>query len=149
MNCVLKDVKQLENSRLCQVVWCLGKARKLDSKFFDVIEMEVAKRGVLKFTVNEKLMLIRGFIEAKKGSKEFYELLVSSFSTEDFCNLNSGTMCECAWCFHKAGIDAGAQFDALEKEILTKDKYFFNEKELALIKEIFQYVGKGRNLFGL
>lgn len=145
----LKDVKQLENSRLCQVVWCLGKARKLDSKFFDVIEMEVAQRGVLKFTVNEKLMLIRGFIEAKKGSTEFYELLVSSFSTKDFCNLNSGTMCECAWCFYKVGIDAGEQFDALEKEILTKDKYFFNEKELAFIKEIFQYVGKGRNLFGL
>lgn len=145
----IRDMKELDNGRLSQVVWCLGKARHSGSKLFDVIEAEVIKRGVSKFAVKEKLMLMRGFFEGRKGNKEFFDHLVSSFSTNDFRELNGGTICECAWCFCKANVEARAVFDALEKEILAKGKDFFNQKELSFIKHIFQEAGKGKNLFGL
>ena len=146
----LRDVEHFDSGRLCQVAWSLGRAGKSDSKLFDTIEAQVLQRGAREFSMKENCMLTRGFIEAQRGSREFYELLVSSFSTNDFSNLHRNEFSECAWCFSESGVEAGTLFDALEKEILTKDKHFFNERALAVIKESFQNVGKGsKELFEL
>ena len=146
----LRDVEHFDNGRLCQVAWSLGRVGKSDSKLFDTIEAQVLRRGTREFSMKENCMLMRGFIEAQRGSGGFYELLVSSFSINDFSNLHRNEFSECAWCFSESGVEAGTLFDALEKEILTKDKHFFNERALAVIKESFQNVGKGsKELFEL
>ena len=140
------DVKQFDNGDLCQVAWSLGRAGKSDSMLFDVIETELFQRGISDFTTKGKCMLMRGFIEAKRGSKEFYELLVGSFSKSDFSDLRGSEICECVWCFYKAGVEAGTMlvFDALEKEILAKGQHYFTKKQTVFIKEIFKRLGKER-----
>ena len=40
-------------------------------------------------------------------------------------------------------MEGGALFDALEYEILSKDKSYFNKKELAYIKFNFKKADKG------
>ena len=88
-------------------------------------------------------MLMRGFLEAKRGSKDFFKLLLSSFSANDFSNLTQVDICNFAWCLSKASVEAGTLFDALECEILSKDKPYFNKRELAYIKWNFKEAGKG------
>ena len=89
-------------------------------------------------------MLMRGFIQSKNGSKDFFKLLLSSFSGNDFSNLTQADICAFAWCLSKASVESGALFDALEYEILSKEKSYFNKKELAYIKFKFKEAGKGR-----
>ena len=145
-----RDVKQFGNDLLCQVAWSLGKTGKSDSKLFDVIESEVFQRGASVFTRTQKYMLMRGFLQAKRGNKEFYKPLVSSFSASDFCNLSRGTICGFTWCFSREFVEAGMLFDALEKEILNKGKNYFTQYELDFIKFSFQKAGKGsKELFEL
>ncbi|KAJ7388402.1 hypothetical protein OS493_037849 [Desmophyllum pertusum] len=138
-----RNGRQIGNTHLCQVAWSLGRAGKSDSKMFDVTEAEVFRRGVFEFSKEEKFMLMRAFLEAKRGSKEFYELLYSSFSANDLSNFSARDIHEFAWCVSEADVEAGAVFDALEKEILKKEKYHFSEKQLTSIKKSFQKVGKG------
>ena len=138
-----RDLKQLSNANLCQVVWSVGRVGWLDSKLFDVIEAEVVQRGPSEFSSKQKRTLMRGFLEAKRGSKDFFTLLLNSFSATDFSNLTHATICEFSWCLSKARVEAGTLFDALEYEILSKDKSYFNKRMLAYIKLNFKEVGKG------
>ena len=146
-----RDIEQFNNGLLRQVAWSLGRAGKSDSKMFDEIEAEVFQRGECQFACLQKFMLMRGFIEAKRGSQEFYKLLVQSFSPDDFCNLDRRQIYECVWCLSEAGVEAGTLFEALEKEVLINHGHYnFSQKELASIKKSFQKVGKGSSeLFGL
>jgi len=120
-----RDVKQFCNGHLCQVAWSLGRARKSDSKMLNVIEAEVFKRGFHKFSRVQKFMLLRGYIEAKRGSRKFYESLQSSLLTNDFSDLTARDIYDFAWCFSEAGYNTGPLFDALEKEILNKGNDIF------------------------
>lgn len=141
----LRDVKQFTKGDLCQVAWSLGRAGKSDSNLFDIIEAQVLERGTHELPAEEShlLMLMRGFIEAKRGTKRLFEFLTRSFSETGFRNLRESGICECVWCFSNAGIEAKPLFDSLEKEILNQDKYFFSDKQIAFIKESFRQVGKG------
>ena len=138
-----RDAKQFCNHHLCQAAWALGQARRWESKLFDAIETEVLQRGVQELTMKNKCMLLRGFLEAKRGSREFFDLLVSSFSANDFSNLNRVAICEVAWCLSNVVADVESLFDVLEKEILTKGKKYFRQKEISFIKYSFRKVGKG------
>ena len=145
-----RDVKQFGNGHLCQVAWSLGRARKSDSKMLNVIEAEVVKRGLHQFSRIQKFMLLRGYIEAKRGSRKFYESLQSSLLTNDFSDLTARDIYDFAWCFSEAGVNTGPLFDALEKEILNKGNGIFSNMQLASIKKSFQKVGKGtKELFKL
>ena len=139
----LRDHKQLSNANLCQVAWSLGRAGWSDSKLYNVIEAEVFQRGPSEFTAKEKRMLMRGFLEAKNGSEDFFKLLLGSFSTNDCSNLTCAAICDFAWCLSKANVEAGTLFVALECEILSKDKSYFTERELEYIKLNFKEAGKG------
>ena len=145
-----RDVEQFGNGHLCQVAWSLGRARKSDSKMLNVIETEVFKRGLHQFSRVQKFMLLRGCIEAKRGSRKFYESLQSSLLTNDFTDLTARDIYDFAWCFSEAGVNTGPLFDALEKEILNKGNGIFSNMQLASIKKSFQKVGKGtKELFKL
>ena len=145
-----RDVKQFCNGHLCQVAWSLGRARMSDSKMFNVIEAEVFQRGLHQFSRVQKFMLLRGYIEAKRGSTKFYESLQSSLLTNDFSDLTARDIYDFAWCFSEAGVNTGPLFDALEKEILNKGNIIFSNMQLSSIKKSFQKVGKGtKELFKL
>ena len=144
-----RDVKQLDNGHLCQVAWSLGRARKSDSKMFDVIEESVFQRGLHQFSKSQKFMLLRGYVEAKKGSRKLYEGLQVSFLKSCFSDLTAREIYQLAWYFSEAEIDTGPLintgqlFDALEREILAKEKLFFKKELLHGIKNGFRKVGKG------
>ena len=106
-------------------------------------QLKIAGVGPNEFTAKQKRMLMRGFIQSKNGSKDFFELLLSSFSASDFTNLTQASICDFSWCLSKAKVEAGALFDALEYEILSKGKHYFNKKQLAYIKLNFKEAGKG------
>ncbi|XP_020606980.1 uncharacterized protein LOC110045705 [Orbicella faveolata] len=145
-----RDAKQFCNGHLSQVAWSLGRARKSDSKMLNVIEAEVFKRGLHQFSRVQKFMLLRGYIEAKRGSRKFYESLQSSLLTNDFSDLTARDIYDFAWCFSEAGVNTGPLFDALEKEILNKGNDIFSNMQLSSIKKSFQKVGKGtKELFKL
>ena len=139
----LRDIKQFSNGNLCQVAWSLGRAGCSDSKLYNVIETEVFQRGPSEFTAKEKRVLMRGFLKAKNGSEEFFKLLLGSFSANDFSNLTPAAICDFTWCLSKAPVDAEALFDALECEILSKDKSYFDKRRLEYIKSNFKEAGKG------
>ena len=145
----LRDAAQLSKGDLCQVAWSLGRAGKTDSHLFDAIEGQVLQRCVhdLPSKENHMLMLMRGFIEAKRGTEALYEFLARFFSATDFGNLRESGICECAWCFAKASVEAGEVFDAIEREIFNRSKYLFSEHQIAFMKEIFRKVGKGSKEF--
>lgn len=146
----LRNVKQIGTTQLCQVVWCLAMTGKSNSQLFDVVLTDVLQHGVWNFSKEEKFFLIRGFTEARRGSKEFYEHLCSSFSYKDFSKFCARDIVEFAWCFSEAGVEAGTAFNSLEKEVLNKGKGYFSEKQLTSIKNSFQHVGKGtKQLFEL
>ena len=146
----LRNVKQVGITQLCQVAWSLGRIGKTSSQLFDVIEAEVFQRGLRKFSTEEKFLLMRGFIEAGRGSKKFYKFLFSSFSEKDFSSFSAKDLFEFAWCFSEAGVEQGTVFDALEKEILNKEKECFSQTQVMSIKKSFQKVGKGsKELFNL
>lgn len=146
----LRNVKQIGATQLCQVVWCLAMTGKSSSQLFDVVLADVLQHGVWNFSKEEKFVLIRGFTEARRGSKKFYEHLCSSFSYKDFSKFCARDIVEFAWCFSEAGIEAGTAFISLEKEVLNKEKGYFSEKQLTSIKKSFQHVGKGsKQLFEL
>ena len=148
----LRDILQFTGGDLCQIAWSLGKAGKSDSKLFDIIESQIFQRGVRELPLKEShlLMLMRGFIEAKRGSTRLFEFLTHFFTETDFRCFRESEICECIWCFSEAGFKSGALFDSLEKEILNRDKYFFSGRQIAFIKEGFQRVGRGsRELFAM
>ena len=68
-----------------------------------------------------------------------------------FSDLSATNIYELAWCFsvteNDTGplINTGQLFDTLEREILTKGKIFFKQKQLNCIKMGFEKVGKGTN----
>jgi hypothetical protein len=108
------------------------------------------------FSKSEKFMLLQGYVEAKRGSKQLYEGLQVSFLKSSFSDLTATNICGLAWCFSEAEnntgplINTGQLFDTLEREILTKGKCFFRDYQLNRIKKSFQKVGKGTNeLFDL
>lgn len=148
----LRDILQFTSGDLCQIAWSLGKAGKSDSKLFDIIESQIFQRGLQELPLKEShlLMLMHGFIEAKRGTRRLFEFLTHFFAETDFRYFRESEICECVWCFSEAGFKSGALFDSLEKEILNRDKYFFSSRQIALIKEGFQRVGKGsRELFAM
>ena len=144
-----RDVEQCSNDHLCQVAWSLGRARKSDSKMFDVIEECVFQRGLHQFSKSEKFMLLRGYVEAKRGSRKFYEGLQVSFLKSSFSDLIASDIFELVWCFSEVENytgslnNTGQLFDTLEREILTKGKLFFKVQQLNWIKKGFRKVGKG------
>ena len=140
-----KDAKQFSKGDLRQIAWSLGRAGKSNSKLFDAIETEVLQRGMydLPSKENNMLMLMRGFIEAKRGSKPLYEFLARFFATTDFRNLDESGICECAWCFTKVDIGVGEVFDSLEAEVFKRNRYFFSDSQIAFLNRCFQKVGKG------
>ena len=145
-----RDVKQFRNSQLCQVAWSLGGARWSDSKLFNVIEEAVFHRGLDHFAKSEKFMLLRGYIEAERGSLMLYDHLQSSLSENDFLDFTAVEISELAWCSSEGGVNTGPLFDALERAILNKGKDGFSQMQLASIKKSFQKVGKGtKELFEL
>ena len=139
----LRNGKQIGTTQLCQVAWSLGRMGKASSRLFDLIQAEVIQRGLRKFSKEEKFLLMRGFIDACKGSKKFYEFLFSSFSEKDFSSFTAKDLFEFAWCFSEAGVEPGIVFDALEREILNKEKDYFSQIQVMSIKKSFQKVGKG------
>ena len=142
-------MEQFRNSHLCQVAWSLGRARKSDSKMFDVIEESVFQRGLHQFTKSEKFMLLRGYVEAERGSRKLYEGLQVSFLKSGFSDLVATDIYALAWYFSEAEsntgplINTGQLFDTLEREILTKGKLFFKQQLLHGIKKGFRKAGKG------
>ena len=144
-----RDVEQFDNGGLCQVAWSLGRARQSDSKMFDVIEESVFQRGLHHFSKSQKFMLLRGYVEAKRGSRKLYEGLQVSFLKSCFSDLTATEMEVLAWYFSEAEnntgplINTGQLFDTLEREILTKGKLFFKTRQLKPIKNGFRKVGKG------
>ena len=151
-----RDVEQFKNSCLCQVAWSLGRARKCDSKMFDVLEQSVFQRGLHQFSMSEKLLLLRGYVDAKRLTKRLYEGLQVSFLNSSLSKLAATEISRLVWCLSEAennngpSINAGQLFDKLEWEILTKRKVFFKEQQLDGIKKGFRKVGKGtKKLFEL
>ena len=150
-----RDVEQFDNGNLCQVAWSLGRTRKSDSKMFDVIEESVFQRGLHQFSKVQKFMLLRGYVDAKRGSRKLYEALQISFLKSSFSKLTARDVSEIVWCFSMAENDSGplinaGLFDKLERDILTKGKLFFKEQQLNQIKKGFRKVGKGtKELFEL
>ena len=144
-----RDVEQFCNGLLCQVAWSLGRARKSDSKMFDVIEESVFQRGLHQFSKSEKFLLLRGYVEAKRGSRKLYEGLQVSFLKSCFSDLTATEIYQLAWYFPQAEdftgplINTGQLFDTLEREILTKGKLFFKKRLLHGIKIGFRNIGKG------
>jgi len=85
-----------------------------------------------------------------------HEGLQVSFLKEGFSNLTATEISVLACYFSEAEndsgplINAGQLFDKLEREILRKEKLFFNEQQLDQIKKGFRKVGKGtKELFEL
>ena len=145
-----RDLKQIYSGHLCHVAWSLGRAGRSDSKLFDVIEEAVFHRGLHQFSKLEKFMLLRGYIEAERGSTKFYDHLQSSLSKNDFSDFTACNIYEFAWCFSEGGVNTGPLFDALEREILNRGNDGFSQMQLAFIKKSFQKVGKGtKELFEL
>ena len=151
-----RGVEQFDNGHLCQVAWSLGRARKSDSKMFDVIEECVFQRGLHQFSKSQKVMLLRGYVEAKRGSRKLYEGLQVSFLKSSLSNLTATEIYLLACYFSEAENNTGPLintkqlFDTLEREILTKGKFFFKDQQLNTIKKRFQKVGKGtKELFEL
>ena len=70
-----RDVERFQNGSLCQVAWSLGRARKSDSRMFDVIEQSVFQRGLHQFSKSQKSLLLRGYVEAKRGSRKLFKAL--------------------------------------------------------------------------
>ena len=144
-----RDVEKCENSKLCQVAWSLGRARKSDSEMFDVIEESVFQRGLHQFSKSQKFMLLQGYVDAKRGSRKLYEGLQVSFLKGCWSDLTATDIYALAWCFSEAEnntgplINTGHLFDTLEREILTKGKLFFKQQLLHGIKKGFRKVGKG------
>lgn len=147
-----RDVKRFSKGDLCQIAWSLGRAGKSDSQLFDAIEAEMLQRGTSELPSSEDhmLMLMRGFIEAKRGTETLFEFLARYFCKTNFRNLKESGLCECAWCFTKVETEVGGVFDSLGKEIFHRGKYCFNDDQMTLLKESFRKVGKGsKQLFDL
>lgn len=138
----LRNTNELDISDWGQVIWSLGRAGISDSKFFDLAEAEVLSCNMQKVSRTQKCMLMRGFIEAQRGSKELYQHLHSSISSRDLSNLTETQICEFAWCFSLANVEAGKLFDFLEKEILNRGRYHFTKKQLRVILKSFLRAGK-------
>ena len=139
----LRSTKEFDIGHWSQMIWSLGRLNMSESKLFDVAEAEVVKCNMHKMSRAGKLMLIRGFIKAQRGSKELYQSLHSSISAKDLYNLNEAQICEFVWCFSLANIQADKLFDFLEKEILNSKKYRFTRKQLSAILKSFLRAGKG------
>ena len=128
-----RDVKQFDSSLLCQVAWSLGRARKSESKMFDLIEESVFQRGLHQFSKSGKFMLLRGYVEGKRGSRKLYEGLQVSFSKSGFSDSTATEIYALACYFPEAEnftgplINTGQLFNTLEREILTKGKLFFKK----------------------
>ena len=101
-------------------------------------------------------MLLQGYVEAKRGSRELYEGLQVSFLKSGVSDLVATDIYALAWSFSEAAnftgplIKTGQLFDTLEREILTKGKLFFKVQLLHGIKNGFRKLGKGsKELFEL
>lgn len=139
----LRSTKEFDSGHLSQMIWSLGRLNMSESKLFEVAEAEVLKCNMHKVPRAGKLMLIRGFIKAQRGSKQLYQSLYSSISAKDLSNLNEAQICEFVWCFSLANIQADTLFDFLEKEILNSTKYHFTSKQRSVILKSFLRAGKG------
>ena len=63
------DVKTFQNDELCKVVWGFGKAGIPCRFVFSLIESEVLRRGIQMFSLENRKMLLEGFLHAKRGEK--------------------------------------------------------------------------------
>lgn len=140
-----RDSRRFKKGDLCQIAWSLGRAGKSESQLFQTIETEILQRDQENLPSKEchMLMLMRGFVEANRGTKKLFEFLAGYFCRMGFQNLQERGICECAWCFSHSGIDTRKVFDLLEKEICQHNKYAFNDSQIAVIKKSFQKAGKG------
>ena len=140
-----RDAKQFKRGDLSQIAWSLGRAGKSKSQLFHTIETEIFQRDEENLPSKEHhmLMLMRGFVEANRGTKKLFEFFAGYFCRMGFQNLNERGICECAWCFSNSGIDTREVFDLLEKEICQHNKYAFNDSQIAVIRKSFQKAGKG------
>ena len=145
-----RGIMAFDNAGICQIVNGCANLNLRTSRIFGELheailngQVKIEGVGPSEFTAKQKRILMRGFIQSKNGSKDFFKLLLSSFSGNDFSNLTQASICDFSWCLSNAGVEAGALFDALEYEILSKDKSYFNKKELAYIKFNFKEAGKG------
>ena len=138
----LRNATEFDIGALCQVTWSLAKAGVTESKLFGVAEQQVLKCDVQKMSNSEKLMVMRGFINAQKTSKELFQFLYSSISTPNLSNLTEAQICEFVWCFSRASVKVDSLFNFLEKEILNRQKYHFSRKQLNVLKKGFLRVGK-------
>ena len=143
-------IMAFDNAGICQIVNGCANLNLRTSRIFGKLheailngQLKIEDVGPSEFTAKQKRILMRGFIQSKNGSKDFFKLLLSSFSANDFNNLTQASICDFSWCLSKASVEAGALFDALEYEILSKDKSYFNKKQLAYIKFNFKEAGKG------
>lgn len=139
----LRNTNEFDLGHLGQMIWSLGRLNMSESNLFDTAEAELLKCSMHSISRAGKLMLIRGFIKAQRGSKELYQHLYSSISAKDLSNLTEAQICEFVWCFSLAKVDAGKLFDFLEKEILHREKYHFTKRQLNVIMKSFLRVGKG------
>lgn len=139
----LRNASEFDIGALCQVTWSLAKAGISESKLFGLAEQQVLKCDVQKVSNSEKLMVMRGFINAQKTSKELFQFLYSSISTSNLSNLTEAQICEFVWCFSLANVEVDSLFNFLEKEILDRQKYHFSRKQLNFLKKGFLRVGKG------
>lgn len=140
-----RDAKQFKKGDLSQIAWSLGRAGKSKSQLFHTIETEIFQRDEENLPSKERhmLMLMRGFVEANRGTKKLFEFFAGYFCRMGFQNLHERGICECAWCFSNSGIDTREVFDILEKEICQHNKYAFNDSQIAVIRKSFQKAGKG------
>ena len=139
----LRNASEFDIGALCQVTWSLAKAGISESKLFGLAEQQVLKCDLQKVSNSEKLMVMRGFINAQKTSKELFQFLYSSISTSNLSNLTEAQICEFVWCFSLANVEVDSLFNFLEKEILDRQKYHFSRKQLNFLKKGFLRVGKG------
>ena len=99
---------------------------------FNVIEGKVFQRGLHQFSKSQKFMLLRGHVEAKRGSRKLYEGLQVSFLESSFSDFIATEICGLV-CFSEAEnftgplINTGQLFDTMEREILTKRKLVFTQ----------------------
>ena len=69
------------------MAWSLGRARKSDSKIFDVIEESVFQRGLHQFSKSQKFMLLQRYVDTERGNRKLYEGPQFSFLKSCFSDL--------------------------------------------------------------
>jgi len=81
-------------------------------KCLNVIEESVFQRGLHQFSNLQKVMLLQGYVTAKRGSRKLYEGLQTSFLKSSFSELTVTDISRRVWYISKAENDFGPQIYA-------------------------------------